>query len=144
MTIRQQHESMWRAVILYGTAALIILSLLPGCSMLQTEAEQPVAELTQAEKVADLRKRLLATHHKMHMQRAELKKLLNNETDLEHLMRLMQVKQQKAQFTGDGAGKTKEVTVDYLQVMAANQNALKTDISKLMEELKALQAPSDN
>lgn len=144
MTIRQQPESMWQAVILYGTAALIILNLLPGCSMLQTQAEQPVAERTQAEKVADLRKRLLATHHKMHMQRAELKKLLNNETDLEHLMRSMQVKQQKAQFTGDGAGKTKEVTVDYLQVMAANQNALKTDISKLMEELKVLQAPSDN
>lgn len=142
MAIRQPDDSLWRSVILYGTAALIILSLLPGCSMLPESEEEPKAELTQAEKVADLKKRLLATHQKMHMQRAQLQKLLNNEADVEQLMRLMQVKQQKLQFTGDSAGQTQEVTVDYLQVMAANQTTLKTDLARLMEELNALTATS--
>lgn len=136
----QQEDTLWRSVILYGTAALIILSLLPGCSMLSTEVEEPKAELTQAEKVADLKERLLATHHKMHMQRAELQKLLSNEADLEMLIRLMHVKQQKMQLTGESAGQSQEVTVDYLQVMAANQAALKSDLSALMAELNALKA----
>jgi hypothetical protein len=142
MAMRQQDDSLWRSVILYGTAALIILSLLPGCSILSEEEEVPPKELTQAEKVADLRQRLLATHHKMHLQRAQLQKLLGNEADLEHLIRLMHVKKQQTQITGEDAGQTKEVTVDYLQVMAANQSALKSDLVKLMQELNALTADS--
>lgn len=144
MAMRQQDDSVWRSVILYGTAALIILILLPGCSVLSTEVKEPKAELTQVEKVADLKKRLLATHHKMHMQRAELQKLLSNDADLELLVRLMHVKQQQMQFTGESAGQNKEVTVDYLQVMVANQAAMKTDLSRLMEELNALTAASGN
>ncbi len=144
MTARQQEDSIWRSVILYGTAALIIVSLLPGCSLFQTEVEQPKAELTQAEKVADLRKRLLATHHKMHMQRAQLQKLLNNKADLESLIRSMQVKQQKVQLTGETAGQREEVTVDYLQVMVANQAALKNDLTALLAELDALTASAAN
>lgn len=140
MAMQQQDDSVWRSVVLYGTAALIILILLPGCSVLSTEVEEPKAELTQVEKVADLKKRLLATHHKMHMQRAELQKLLNNEADLELLIRLMHVKQQQMQFTGEFAGQNKEVTVDYLQVMAANQAAMKSDLSKLMAEINAINA----
>lgn len=144
MAMQQQDDSVWRSVVLYGTAALIILILLPGCSVLSTEVEEPKAELTQVEKVADLKKRLLATHHKMHMQRAELQKLLNNEADLELLIRLMHVKQQQMQFTGEFAGQNKEVTVDYLQVMAANQAAMKSDLSKLMAEINAINAVPGN
>jgi hypothetical protein len=140
MAMRQQDDSLWRSVILYGTAAVIILSLLPGCSGLSNDEVAPKVELTQAERVADLKKRLLATHQKMHMQRAELQKLLGNEADLERLIRLMHVKQQKMQLTGDSAGRSEEVTVDYLQVMAANQAALKSDLSTLMAELNALTA----
>lgn len=144
MAFRQQDDSVWRSVVFYSAAALIVLSLLPGCAVFTEEKPELKTELTQAEKVADLKKRLLATHQKMHMQRAQLQKLLNSEADVEQLIRLMQVKQQKAQFIGDSAGQTQEVTVDYLQVMAANQAALKTDLFRLMEELNALKSTADN
>jgi hypothetical protein len=117
MTSQQKPGPFSHTVVLYAAAALISLSSLSGCSVWQAEPEQPEpqAELTQAEKVADLRKRLLVTHHKMHMQRAQLQKLLSNKADLELLIRSMQVKQQKVQFNGETAGQTEEVTVDYLQ-----------------------------
>lgn len=144
MARSQQPETYSFPVVFYAAAALIVLSLLPGCSVWQAEPEPAKAELTQAEKVADLRKRLLATHHKMHMQRAQLQKLLSNKADLELLIRAMQVKQQKVQFTGEKAGQTEEVTVDYLQVMAANQAALKNDLATLLAELDALTATPAN
>lgn len=148
MANRQQPEPFSHTVVLYAAAALIALSLLSGCSVWQAEPEQPEpepqAELTQAEKVADLRKRLLVTHHKMHMQRAQLQKLLSNKADLELLIRSMQVKQQKVQFIGEKAGQTEEVTVDYLQMMTANQVALKNDLATLLAELDALTATAGN
>ncbi|MBU1619229.1 MAG: hypothetical protein KJ556_15985 [Gammaproteobacteria bacterium] len=140
----QQEDSLWRSVILYGTAALIILSLLPGCSMLSSEPQKVEAELTQVEKVAVLKKRLLETHHKLHMQRAQLQKLINNDADLEQLIRLMHIRQQQTQLSGDAVGQTKEVTVDYLQVMAANQQTLKSDLARLVSELNTLKAAPGN
>jgi hypothetical protein len=146
MTSQQKPGPFSHTVVLYAAAALISLSSLSGCSVWQAEPEQPEpqAELTQAEKVADLRKRLLVTHHKMHMQRAQLQKLLSNKADLELLIRSMQVKQQKVQFNGETAGQTEEVTVDYLQMMTANQAALRNDLATLLAELDALTATAGN
>jgi hypothetical protein len=144
MANRQHTDSLWRSSMLYGAAALVVLSLLPGCSMLSREPEKVEAELTQVEKVAVLKKRLLETHHKLHMQRAQLQKLINNDADLEQLIRLMHIKQQQTQLSGDAAGQTKEVTVDYLQVMAANQQTLKSELSRLMFELNTLTAAPGN
>lgn len=76
----------------------------------------------------------------MHMQRAQLLKLLNNEADVELLIRLMHVKQKKEQLTDDSTENTESVTTDYLQVMLGNQATLKTDLARLMDELNTLTA----
>lgn len=140
MAIRQKDDLFSRSVLFYAAAALIVLSLLPGCATFSAEEKVQPKQLTQAEKIADLKQRLLATHHKMHMQRAELQKLLGNKADLDSLIRSLQVKQQKMSFHGENAGKMEEVTVDYLQVLTANQAALKNDLTLLMAELDALTA----
>lgn len=140
MAIRQKGDLLPRSVLFYAAAVLIVLSLLPGCATFSAEEKVQPKELTQAEKIADLKKRLLATHYKMHMQRAELQKLLGNKADLDSLIRSLQVKQQKMSFHGENAGQMEEVTVDYLQVMVANQAALKNDLTLLMAELDALTA----
>lgn len=144
--MRQHDDSKWRSVILYGVAAVIVLSLLPGCSVLPGTEEEPKPEPTQVEKVAELKQRLQETLTRLQVQKAELHKLIHSEADLEILIRLMHVKQKKAQWTDnqniEGVVTEKEVTVDYLQMMAANQNALKSDLSRLVQELNALTAAS--
>lgn len=146
MAMRQQDDSIWRSVTLYAVAAFIVLSLLPGCSTFSGAEDEPKLEPTQVEKVAELKLRLQETLAKFQLQKAEFQKLIHSEADLELLIRLMHVKQKKEQSADsqmvEGAVTEKEVTVDYLQMMAANQNALKSDLSRLMQELNALTAAS--
>ncbi|MBY0417884.1 MAG: hypothetical protein K2W88_07470 [Pararheinheimera sp.] len=131
-------------MILYGVAAVIVLSLLPGCSVLPGIGDEPKPEPTQAEKVEILKVRLQDTLAKLQLQKAELKKLIHSEADLEILIRLMHTNQKKAPVanaeSADGAEKGTTVTVDYLQMMTANQNTLKSDLASLVQELNALTA----
>jgi hypothetical protein len=85
--------------------------------------------------------------------------VINNEADLELLLRLMNVKQQdliaaskqneasdnERQPTVDTPSTelaAQQLNVDYLQTMAANQAALRADLAKLIQDLNALSANS--
>jgi len=143
MAMRQDDDSVWKSVILFGLASLIVLTLVSGCS---TVTDEPQAELTQQERITDLKKRLLATHTKLHMQRAALQKLINNDADLDKLLRLMYVSQPVPVEPGtqnEDEGKeaqSKQINTDYLQQMTANQAAMKSDLAELLQEINALSA----
>lgn len=144
MAAWQPSRSRQSSVLLYAVAALIVFSLLPGCSTFSTEPEEVSAELSQAERIAVLKKRLLETHQKLHMQKAELEKLIHNDADLELLLRLMYVKQQAGPVSDgqkDNAQKsqpTEPNEMDYLQRMVANQAAIKSDLAKLIQEINSI------
>ena len=142
MALRQDDDSVWKSVILFGVASLIVLTLVSGCS---TVTDEPQAELTQQERIADLKKRLLATHTKLHMQRAALQKLINNDADLDKLIRLMYVSQPApvepgTQNEDESKEASKQINTDYLQQMTANQAAMKSDLAELLQEINALSA----
>jgi hypothetical protein len=144
MNLRQQPVSIERAVIFYTAAALVVLSLLPGCSLMAPEPEQVKVELTQAEQLAALKTRLRDTLVKLQLQKAELKKMIHNDADLELLMRLMYVRQQQeTRQNQDGSSLPTQGDIDYLQRMTANQAAIKTDLARLLQDINALTETSE-
>jgi epoxyqueuosine reductase QueG len=146
MAAKEQKDSMQGFVLFYAAAALVALSLLSGCSTFSTESEEVPAELSQSERLTELKQRLLETHHKLHMQRAELKKLINNDAELELLLRMMYVKKQKNPLPDAQENDAKNQLVaesnevDYLQRMVANQVAIKSDLAKLLQEINTMSA----
>lgn len=146
MATRQQDHSKQSFLLLYAAAALVVLSLLSGCSTFSAEPKEVSAELSQSERFAALKKRLLETHYKLHMQRAELQKLINNDAELELLLRLMYVKQQNNSASGEQENDAEKQQVaesnevDYLQRMVANQVAIKSDLAKLLQEINTMAA----
>lgn len=145
MAAAQQQGPMQGSVLFYLAAALVALSLLSGCSTFSAESEEVPVELTQSERLTELKQRLLETHHKLHMQRAELKKLINNDAELELLLRMMYVKKQKNPASDEQDHGTDKQQVesnerDYLQRMVANQAAIKSDLAKLLQEISTMSA----
>lgn len=139
-------------------AAVVVLLCLQGCSS-TSSTDEPLVAATPAEKAQQLRERLLALQAKLNEQKAALKNVINNEADLELLLRLMNVKQQdllaaSAQDeTAEGSEQAsddapevalaaQQLNVDYLQTMAANQAALRADLARLLQDLNALSANS--
>jgi hypothetical protein len=138
--------------------AVVILLCLQGCSSTDSVDDVVVAS-TPAEKAQQLRERLLVLQAKLNEQKTALKNVINNEADLELLLRLMNVKQQdliaaskqneasdnERQPTADTPSTelaAQQLNVDYLQTMAANQAALRADLAKLIQDLNALSANS--
>lgn len=123
-------------------AAVIVLLCLQGCSS-SAEVEEQVVVQTTAEKATHLRERLLALQAKLNDQKIALKTVINNEADLELLLRLMHAKQQEQAATpAETTPAEQQLNVDYLQKMAANQAALRSDLAKLLQDLNALSAKS--
>lgn len=138
-------------------AVVIVLLCLKGCSSTGT-TEDPIAASTPAEKAIQLRERLLVLQAKLNEQKAALKKVVNNEADLELLLRLMSVKQRDliaasgetvstdssdipSEGSSEGAA-VQQLNIDYLQTMASNQAALRSDLAKLIHDLTALSVSS--
>lgn len=146
MAAAQQQDPMQGSVLFYLAAALVALSLLSGCSTFSAESEEVPVELSKSERLTELKQRLLETQHKLDMQRAELKKLINNNAELELLLRMMYVKKQKnpasdeQDHDADKPQVTESNEVDYLQRMVANQAAIKSDLAKLLQELNTMSA----
>ncbi|MCA1929496.1 hypothetical protein [Rheinheimera sp.] len=146
MAAKEQKDSMQGFVLFYAAAALVALSLLSGCSTFSSEPEEVSAELNQSERLTELKQRLLETHHKLHMQRAELKKLINNDAELELLLRMMYVKKQnnpssdEQENDAENQQVAESTEVDYLQRMVANQVAIKSDLAKLLQEINTMSA----
>jgi hypothetical protein len=80
------------------------------------------------------------------MQRAELKKLINNDAELELLLRMMYVKKQnnpssdEQENDAENQQVAESTEVDYLQRMVANQVAIKSDLAKLLQEINTMSA----
>jgi len=128
--------------------ALLVAGLLwlSACSSVPPSEENKPPSNT--DKVAVIKDRISKVQSELASQRAAVKALINNDTDLELLLRLLNSPEPEA-ATAEGQSPSENTQptmkrIDRLQTMIANQALLKSELKKLFDQLQDLQQHNES